>query len=90
MCALLMVCLLLPMGAAAQENQADEQDDAVYQLLDEQGQKITSHAGRIYQDDEYISGAAAASPEEFIYYGLAICGDAKKVSRLTGSLPLLR
>lgn len=43
---------------------------------------------RVY--DEYISGAAAASPEEFTYYGLAICGDAKKVSRLTGSLPLLR
>lgn len=43
---------------------------------------------RIY--DEYVSGAAATPPEEFAYYGLAICGDAKKVSRLTGSLPLLR
>ena len=43
---------------------------------------------RVY--DEYVSGAAAAFPEEFSYYGLAICGDAKKVSRLTGSLPLLR
>lgn len=40
--------------------------------------------------DEYVGGAAAAFPEEFSYYGLAICGDAKKVSRLTGSLPLLR
>lgn len=43
---------------------------------------------RVY--DEYVSGAAAAFPEEFSYYGLAIYGDAKKVSRLTGSLPLLR
>ena len=44
--------------------------------------------GRVYH--EYNSGAPPATPEKFTYYGLAICGDAKKVSRLTGSLPLLR
>lgn len=33
----------------------------------------------------------AQSPEENLrYYGVAICGDKKKVNKLTGSMPLLR
>lgn len=81
-CALLMACLLLPMGAAAQENQADEQEDAVYQLLDEQGQKITSHAGRIYQDDEYISG------DDMLYRVISVDDEAHTATaRLMGQEP---
>lgn len=33
---------------------------------------------------------ARTAGEDLRYLGLAICGDKRKVSRLTGSLPLLR
>lgn len=38
--------------------------------------------------DEYIDKMGAA--EELRYFGVAICGSAKKVNRLTGSMALLR
>ena len=40
--------------------------------------------------DEYISKAAEVPEEDHVYLGLAICGDRKKVNKLTGSMPLLR
>lgn len=39
--------------------------------------------------DEFIVKMAAQSEKELKYIGLAICGDKKKINRLTGSLPLL-
>ncbi len=57
--AILTLALLLaphPMTARADITEFFEVDDQVYQLLDEQGQYITSRAGRIYDGDEYISG----------------------------------
>ncbi|HRX58593.1 MAG TPA: DUF2000 domain-containing protein [Eubacteriales bacterium] len=39
---------------------------------------------------EYIASAASMSEEDHTYLGIAICGDKKKVNKLTGSLPLLR
>lgn len=38
--------------------------------------------------DEYIDKMSAA--EEIRYFGIALCGDKKKVSSLTGNLPLLK
>lgn len=38
--------------------------------------------------DEYIDKTSAA--EAIRYFGIAICGDKKKVNRLTGNLPLMR
>lgn len=40
--------------------------------------------------DEYIEKAAGTPPESLRYLGLALCGDKKRVNKLTGSLPLLR
>ena len=40
--------------------------------------------------DEYISKAAEIPEKDHVYLGLAICGDRKKVNKLTGSMPLLR
>lgn len=40
--------------------------------------------------DEYMDKAARISEEEFVYYGLCICGRKKLVNKLTGNLPLLR
>lgn len=40
--------------------------------------------------EEFQSKMAAAPPEELQYMGLALCGEGKLVSRLTGNLPLLR
>ena len=40
--------------------------------------------------DEFIRKMADTPEAELNYRGLAICGAKKKVSRLTGSLPLLR
>lgn len=39
---------------------------------------------------EYIQKAAITSEEEHNYLGIAICGNKKKVNKLTGSMPLLR
>ena len=40
--------------------------------------------------EDYMDKMAAASEEEMVYFGLALCGAKKKVNRLVGSLPLLR
>ncbi len=39
---------------------------------------------------EYIEKMKGVSGKELRFFGLGICGDKKKVSRLTGNLPLLR
>lgn len=39
---------------------------------------------------EYIEKIAAVPEAELAYFGIAICGDKKKVNKLTGSMPLLR
>ena len=39
---------------------------------------------------EFQEKMARTAGEDLRYLGLAICGDKRKVSRLTGSLPLLR
>ena len=38
----------------------------------------------------YIGNAAQADESEWRYFGLGLCGPKKLVSRLTGSMPLLR
>lgn len=38
--------------------------------------------------DEYIDKISAA--ETIRYFGIAICGDKRKINKLTGNLPLLR
>lgn len=40
--------------------------------------------------EEFIEKMAAAAETELKYLGLAICGNKKKVNKLTGSMPLLR
>lgn len=40
--------------------------------------------------DEYIVKMRDVPEEELAYFGIAICGNKKKVNKLTGSLPLLR
>lgn len=40
--------------------------------------------------EEYTEKMASVPEEELRYFGLAICGEKKKVNRLAGSLPLLR
>lgn len=42
----------------------------------------------LYED--YIAKAASVEEHSFHYFGIGICGDKKLVSKLTGSLPLLR
>lgn len=39
---------------------------------------------------EYIERMAQTRDENLRYLGLALCGEKKKVNRLTGSMPLLR
>ena len=39
---------------------------------------------------EFIEKMAVTPPEALHYMGLALCGEGKLVSRLTGSLPLMR
>lgn len=39
---------------------------------------------------EYIEKVACAEKSEIEYYGIAICGNKKKINKLTGSMPLLR
>lgn len=38
--------------------------------------------------DEYIDKISAA--EDIHYFGIAVCGEKKKINRLTGNLPLLK
>ncbi|GIM30069.1 hypothetical protein CPJCM30710_27350 [Clostridium polyendosporum] len=40
--------------------------------------------------NEYLQKASTISEAEHTYFGLTICGDKKKVNKLTGSMPLLR
>lgn len=47
-------------------------------------------AQRCNDYDDYIIKAAETSEEDYIYYGICIYGDKKKVNKLTGSMPLLR
>lgn len=39
---------------------------------------------------EFTEKIAATDEAELRYYGIAICGDKRKVNKLTGSMPLLR
>lgn len=39
---------------------------------------------------EYMQKASTISEMEHTYLGLAICGNKKKINKLTGSMPLLR
>jgi hypothetical protein len=39
---------------------------------------------------EYVEKSASTEESCYVYLGLAICGDAKKVNSLTGAMPLLR
>lgn len=40
--------------------------------------------------EDYICKMSSVSQNELSYWGIAICGNKKKVNKLTGSLPLLR
>lgn len=40
--------------------------------------------------DEFIKKMSACSEKDLVYIGLAICGNKKKVNKLTGNMPLLR
>ena len=40
--------------------------------------------------EEFVEKMSTASENELNYLGIALCGDKRKVNRLTGSLPLLR
>jgi hypothetical protein len=40
--------------------------------------------------DAFTEKMAGSSEAELRYFGVAICGDKKKVNQLTGSMPLLR
>lgn len=40
--------------------------------------------------DEYIDKISVMPEDALSYFGIAICGNKKKVNKLTGSMPLLR
>lgn len=40
--------------------------------------------------EEFIEKMSGVPESELQYFGVAICGEKKKVNKLTGSLPLLR
>lgn len=40
--------------------------------------------------DEFIDKMAACAEKDLTYIGIALCGNKKKINRLTGNLPLLR
>lgn len=40
--------------------------------------------------EEYMGKMAVTKEESLRYLGIALCGEKKKINRLTGSLPLLR
>lgn len=48
----------------------------------------TAQSCKAYED--YICKMSNTSEGELSYWGIAICGNKKKVNKLTGSLPLLR
>ena len=47
-------------------------------------------AQNCYVYDEYVKKTAATKEEDYIYLGLAIFGNKKKINKLTGNLFLLR
>lgn len=51
---LILMLLMMPVSVRAEE--PEYQDDIVYRIYDEAGAYLTSFAGRVYQDDEYIAG----------------------------------
>lgn len=51
---------------------------------------FTDTAQGIHVYEDYAARMAGLSLSGQRYFGLAICGDKKRVNRLTGSLPLLR
>lgn len=51
---------------------------------------FTELAQRCKTYGEFTEQMAACAEHDLRYLGIAICGDRKKVSRLTGSLPLLK
>jgi stage II sporulation protein P len=50
---LIVALMLMPVCVRAEE--PEYSDDLVYRINDEAGAYLTSHAGRVYQDDEYIA-----------------------------------
>ena len=40
--------------------------------------------------EEFIEKMSLCPPQDLQYVGLALCGDKRKINRLTGNLPLLR
>lgn len=50
---LMLVLFLMPVCVRAEE--PEYQDDVIYRIYQEGGQYLTSHAGKVYQDDEYIA-----------------------------------
>ena len=51
---LIVALMLTPVCVRAEE--PEYSDDIVYRIYDEAGAYLTSFAGRVYQDDEYIAG----------------------------------
>jgi hypothetical protein len=51
---------------------------------------LTTHAQEAHTYDEYSRTLATTATEKLDYLGIAICGSRKRVTKLTGSLPLLR
>lgn len=62
--------------------------DAAYSDLLTVDFSDTAQSCKAYED--YICKMSNTSEGELSYWGIAICGDKKKVNKLTGSLPLLR
>lgn len=48
----------------------------------------TAQSCNVYE--EFIEKMNAVPEAELNYFGIAVCGDKKKVNKLTGSMPLLR
>ena len=40
--------------------------------------------------NDYIINASETYEDSYTYYGICICGNKKKINKLTGSMPLLR
>jgi hypothetical protein len=51
---------------------------------------LTTHAQEAHTYAEYSRTLSASTTENLNYLGIAICGCRKSVTKLTGSLPLLR
>ncbi|MCY7742107.1 DUF2000 domain-containing protein [Bacillus licheniformis] len=51
---------------------------------------FTDVAQSIHTYEAYIEAFQSTAASDYRYFGIGICGDKKKVARLTGSLGLLR